>query len=889
MAGYQEQVDLIWQIADLLRGPYRPSQYERVILPMIVLRRFDCVLAHTKKNVLAEYRKSRGGKGTGASDYAFDAALKRAAGHRFYNHSEFTFETLVGTDRNVATHLRNYINAFSANVRRIFEAFDFENEIETLHQENILYVILHRFAQVDLHPERVSNEEVGLIFESLLRRFSELSNETAGEHFTPRDVIRLMVHILFYGQENPLSPPGTVRKLLDPVCGTGGMLTEAQNYFRRYHPGTPLLVFGQDYNKWAYATAAAADMLIKQVDHGGLDDNIRLGDIFTEDRFTEEPHSTFDYLIANPPFGLHWKTQRWAIRDEHEKLGMNGRFGVGLPRVSDGSLLFLQHMISKFKPVLPEQQKYGSRLAIVLSGSTLLIGKAGSGESQIRKWIIENDWLEAIIALPEHLFYNTGIGTFIWIVTNRKESRRKGKVQLLDARALYVTLRPGFGNKRRRVGDGSDGDPNHISAILSDYARFRESAISKIIDNDQFAYGRTVDELPLRLRYEMTVDAKSRFLNACPELLDDIQAIDRSIGREPQFDWNVVRERIFDLLEERGSKWSSSVHRLFRDVFTQIDPGAAPVRSSRKGEFFEPDPRLREFKRSPLDLDSPSVGYEINFNRYFYPYRHTPVRPLEEINADLSRLVQDMTSLAQESRGIITIGIDRNVPVRYSGVPWIGDIPVHWEVVPLKEVADVRRGLKLGRDYAARNPSNLISCPYLRVANVQDGYLDLSSVATIMIPKEEAKNYALQPGDVLMNEGGDADKLGRGCIWRGEINGCLHQNHVYAVRVHKDGRLRALPAWLHLWRSFHEVRSYFSSHGRQSTNLASISMANVRELPVLLPPEDEQRVIADHIEQSTDKLNRLLDATKNVMALSRERHVALIAAAVTGHLRGQSQ
>ena len=561
--------NLIWQIADLLRGPYRPPQYERVMLPMTVLRRFDCVLAPTKAMVLAEHERRQGGR---LNDDALGRILNNTAGQRFHNHSPLDFEKLKGDPDHIAEHLVSYINGFSANVRTIFDFFEFEGEIDKMREANILYLVVSKFCDVDLHPTAVPNDQMGLIFENLIRRFNELANETAGDHFTPREVIRLMVNILFINDDQLLAVPGTVRKLLDPACGTGGMLAESQNYLREHHPEARLYVYGQDYNKRAFATAAS-DMLMKQVDHNGGGDNVRFGDSFSDDRFAGE---TFDYLLANPPFGVDWKKQQKDIQREHDKLGFAGRFGAGLPRVNDGSLLFLQHMISKFEPVLPDQHKHGSRLAIVFSGSPLFTGGAGSGESDIRKWIIENDWLEAIIALPEQMFYNTGIGTYVWIVTNHKEKRRKGKIQLLDARTFYIPMRRSLGDKRRKIGEKEDGR-DQIAEIVQLYGRFSDGDTSKIFDNADFGYTRVTVERPLRLRYQMTVEDKARFLDACPHLLDDVQAIDKDLGREPQRDWNAVWVRIEELLHTRKSRWKAPEQKLFRSVFTQKDPEAEPV------------------------------------------------------------------------------------------------------------------------------------------------------------------------------------------------------------------------------------------------------------------------------------------------------------------------
>jgi type I restriction enzyme M protein len=649
---------LIWQIADLLRGPYRPPQYERVMLPMTVLRRFDCVLAPTKAKVLAEYERSKD-KFKGE---ALDARLNRASGQRFHNHSPLDFKKLKGDPDNIAQHLVSYMKGFSSNVRRIFDYFEFENEVEKMREANILYLVVSKFCDVDLHPSQVPNEQMGLIFENLIRRFNELANETAGDHFTPREVIRLMVSILFINDDRLLATPGTVRKLLDPACGTGGMLAEAQNYLRDHHPQARLYVYGQDYNKRAFATAAS-DMLMKQVDHNGSGGNIRFGDSFIEDQFAGE---TFDYFLTNPPFGVDWKKQHQEIERQHDKQGYAGRFGAGLPRVNDGSLLFLQHMIDKFDPVRPAEHKDGSRLAIVFSGSPLFTGGAGSGESDIRKWIIQNDWLEAIIALPEQMFYNTGIGTYIWIVTNRKEKRRKGRIQLLDAREFWTAggseeSKRSLGDKRRHIA------AEQIHEIVRLYGSFEHGERSKIFDNADFAYTRVTVERPLRLRYGMTAEDKARFLDACPHLLDDVQAIDRALGRDQQSDWNVVWERIENVLHERRSRWKAPEQKLFRSVFTARDSEAEPVLKGGREEGYEPDADLRDFENIPLkddieayferevlphvpdawmDRSKDKEGYEINFNRHFYKY--TPPRPLEEIDADLKKAEEAILRLLRE-------------------------------------------------------------------------------------------------------------------------------------------------------------------------------------------------------------------------------------------------
>jgi type I restriction enzyme M protein len=534
-----------------------------------------------------------------------------------------------------------------------------------MREANILYLVVSKFCDVDLHPQHVPNEQMGLIFENLIRRFNELANETAGDHFTPREVIRLMVSLLFIYDDKLLATAGTVRKLLDPACGTGGMLAEAQRYLREHHAEARLYVYGQDYNKRAFATAAS-DMLMKEVSHHGEGDNVRFGDIFTDDRFTESPLDKFDYFLSNPPFGVDWKKQQKEVQREHEKRGFDGRFGAGLPRVNDGALLFLQHMWSKREDLKPAEHKEGSRLAIVFSGSPMFTGNAGTGESEIRKWLIGSDWLEAIVALPEAMFYNTGIGTYVWIVTNRKEQRRKGKVQLVDARDIWTPggsedSKRSLGDKRRHMTEAQ------IKQVVRLYGAFEESPRSKIFDNEDFGYTRVTIERPLRLRYQMTTEDKSRFLDACPHLLDDVQAIDTALGHEARRDWASTWDEIEALLTKRGSRWKAQEQKLFRSVFTQRDPSAEAVPAGGRGQGFEADADLRDVENVPLkegidayfarevvphvpdpwmDRSKDKVGYEINFNRHFYQYELP--RSLDEIDVDLKRAEEEFLRLLRE-------------------------------------------------------------------------------------------------------------------------------------------------------------------------------------------------------------------------------------------------
>ncbi len=676
MADHHHLSNFIWQIADLLRGPYRPPQYERVMLPLTVLRRFDCVLAATKDKVLAEHKKWE----ARLQDEALDSMLNKAAGQRFHNRSPLDFEKLKGDPDPIDRHLISYIEGFSKNVREIFERFEFVAEVEKMHEANILYLVVSKFCDIDLHPDVVDNIQMGLLFEDLIRRFNEAANETAGDHFTPREVIRLMVDILFDPDDDILTKPGIVHKLLDPACGTGGMLAESQNYLREHNAKAQLWVFGQDFNPRAYAVAAS-DLLMKE----NQNSDIRFGDSLINDQFPEEDSDTkgkFDYLLANPPFGVDWKKQHKEVQREHEKQGFGGRFGAGLPRINDGALLFLQHMISKFELYQPKQQKYGARLAIVFNGSPLFTGGAGSGESEIRKWVIENDWLEAIVALPEQMFYNTGIGTYLWVITNRKQLDRKGKIQLIDARARWKPMRRSLGNKRREMSE------DDIAAVVCEYGQFAESETSKIFDNQDFGYQRVPIERPLRLRYQMSLERKRNFLDAVPHLLRDIQEIDHELGREPQNDWNVIEAAITALLKQRQSRWRATEHKLFRYVFTDRAPEAASVilkeRKVKKGlnarvwgwfpddqnkveRLYEADTKLRDFENVRLkddiveyfhrevephvpyawaDGEKIKTAYEINFNRHFYTY--TLPRPLAEIDADLKQMEEKLVRLLRE-------------------------------------------------------------------------------------------------------------------------------------------------------------------------------------------------------------------------------------------------
>lgn len=581
-SNFQELSNFIWSIADLLRGPYRPPQYERVMLPMVVLRRFDCVLEATKPKVLAEYEKRKGSYDGEALDkllmkHAVDSDGKPLG---FYNKSPLDFKKLRGDPNSIDGNLISYYKGFSANVRDIFDKFEFDAEVSRLAESNRLYLIVQAFSGMDLHPDRVSNETMGLLFEDLIRRFNEAANETAGDHFTPREVITLMAQLLVEPDMKALKEPGVVVTIYDPTCGTGGMLTEGEHAVKSFNEEANIYVYGQDYNKRAYAVAAS-DLLMKGQDRG----RIVHGDTLINDKLADDPDTKdgYTYQMANPPFGVDWKAQQAEIKREHAR-GAAGRFAPGLPRVSDGALLFLLHMLSRFEPVKKERP-FGNRLAIVFNGSPLFTGGAGSGESEIRRHIIENDWLEAIVALPEQMFYNTGIGTFIWVVSRRKAKERKGSIQLIDARNMWDPMRRSLGDKRRIMSE------HHIDVVTKLHGqqadgttmlfpvdgKQQELVVSKVLPYKYFGYRRVTIERPLRLRFQITQQAKEQFLDSVPDFLDAVLAMGDELGAEPHMDWNAAWHTCQAMAKKHGAKWTMANKKFFRACFTVVDPKAEPV------------------------------------------------------------------------------------------------------------------------------------------------------------------------------------------------------------------------------------------------------------------------------------------------------------------------
>ena len=568
-----EKVALIWAIADKLTGVYKPHEYGEVILPLTVIRRFDCILADTKEAVLEKYDEVK-------TLPMRDVLLRKVSSYEFYNTSKYTFEKLLDDPDNIEENFHDYLNGFSENVRDIIEKFKFDGHIDTMAKKGILYIVIKEFTstRANLHPDIISNLEMGYIFEEIIRRFSESHNEDAGQHYTPREVIRLMVNILFYDDSSTLSGKNIARTIYDPACGTGGMLSVAEEYLHELNSSTELMSFGQELNDQTFAICKA-DMLIK----GNNADFIKDGNTLSDDQFEGQK---FDYIISNPPFGREWKNEKRVVEDE-AKRGFAGRFGAGLPAASDGQMLFLMTAISKMK----EPRDGGSRIAIIHNGSPLFTGDAGSGPSDIRKYILESDLLEAIIALPIDIFYNTGIATYIWVLSNKKAgTRREGKVQLINANGLYEKRRKALGNKRNDISESA------IEEITQIYGDFRETEISKIFNNDDFGYTKITVERPLR-------------------------------------------DENGELILKNGKKQPDTSLRDTENV-----PLTENIQDYFKREVlpFAPDAWIDEKKSK--------VGYEIPFTRYFYKYQ-VP-QPSAEIMAEILELAKELEGSLQEVFGI---------------------------------------------------------------------------------------------------------------------------------------------------------------------------------------------------------------------------------------------
>ncbi len=566
---FSEKANFIWTVADdILRGAFKAHEYGDVILPFVVLRRLDLVLEPKKDAVIKQFEQFK----KSLNDDQMIPVLRQAAGGlNFYNHSFYDLRRLAQDSKNIELNFGNYLNGYSKNVREIIENFQLEKILTKLSKNDLLYQLVEKFAEVDLSPKSVTNHEMGYIFEELLRRFSEMSNETAGEHYTPREVIRLMVSLMFAEHKKDLKGKGIIRTVFDPACGTGGMLITAKDYIHsEINADLEVVMYGQELNEQTYAIAKS-DVLIM----GENAENIRQGNSFTQDKFKGQQ---FSYMLSNPPFGVSWKKEEAFI--ENEANDPHGRFSAGTPRSSDGALMFLQHMISKM-------EANGSRIAIIFNGSPLFIGDAGSGESDIRKWIIENDWLEAIVAMPMDLFYNTGIATYTWIVTNRKPKNRKGKVQLINAVDFYQSMGKNLGSKRKLITD------KHIVQITEIYTDFKDGQYCKIFDNEDFGYTKVTVERP-------TYNAKGK--------------VETDKQGNPKPDSSLRDSEKIPLRDDIDAYFEREVKPHVPDAW--------------------------------MDRSKDKVGYEISFPKYFYEYQ--PLRSLAEIKADILKLEAETEGLLGE-------------------------------------------------------------------------------------------------------------------------------------------------------------------------------------------------------------------------------------------------
>lgn len=642
----------IWSVADLLRGDFKQSQYGRIILPFTLLRRLECVLEPTKESVLAQYQKAKE-----MPEEAAHKLLLHSAKQPFYNTSPMDLGKLG--QNQVLDNLESYIHSFSPDAREIFDYFSFTDFLVQLNEANLLFRVAGKFAEMDLHPETLSNHDMGLVFEELIRRFAESSNETAGEHFTPRDIVRLTTSLVFCGDDSALSKPGVVRSIYDPTAGTGGFLSSGMEYLHEINEGARLATFGQELNKESYAICKA-DMLIK----GQEVSNIKQGNTLSDDQLTT---NRFDYMLSNPPFGVEWKKVQKAVVDEHKQKGFGGRFGPGLPRVSDGSLLFLLHLISKMRS--PEEG--GSRIGIILNGSPLFTGGAGSGESEIRRYVLENDLLETIIALPTDMFYNTGIATYVWVLSNHKPEERKGKVQLINATDSFDKMRKSLGSKRKYLTEPQ------IEDIVRLYGNFEESETSKIFKTTDFGYRRITVERPLKLALypkdelkrealvadkawaKLEVSLQEAVLKALDafseEKLLSRSKFDKQLKANldgiklPATALKLLHKHLGEQDEEaevckaKGKPEASSDLRDYENV-----PLSEPIEGYFQREVLPhvPDAWIDESKKDERDGQVGVVGYEIPFNRHFYKY--VPPRSLEEIDADLDKVSAEILDLLQE-------------------------------------------------------------------------------------------------------------------------------------------------------------------------------------------------------------------------------------------------
>ncbi len=788
-------ISLIWGIAEILRGDFKAHQYGSIVLPFVVLRRLECVLEPTRKKVLEALAKVP----KGSDEVIREKLLNRASGLKFSNTTEWTLDRIKGDSAHLLANLNAYINGFTANVRDVLiDRFKLPSLLEDLDKSNLLFSVIDKFSAIDLHPSKVSNMEMGSIFEELIRRFAEVSNETAGEHFTPRDIVELLVDVLFIFDAEVLTQKGVVRSAYDPTAGTGGILSTAQEKLAKLNPDAQLILFGQELNPESYAICKS-DLMIKGQDP----DNVKFGNTLSNDQLED---LRADYMGANPPYGVDWSKIRKEIEDEHQKLGMSGRFGAGLPRVDNGSLLFVLHMLSEMKD---PSQGSGSRIAVVLNGSSLFTGGAGSGESEIRRWILENDLLEAVIGLSTDLFYNTSMGTFIWILTNSKTPERRGKVQLIDATDMFVPLKKILGDKRRDI---SNKEREKIVKLLGE---FKESAHSKIFSNEDFGYRKITINRPLLGQDDKPVMA-TKGKNKGQPIPDPT------------------------LQETENVPLNADVSCFFQQEVATHFPTAW----------------IDGSKRDRHDGKVGVVGYEISFTRYFYRFKAP--RRLEEVLNDLETTQQDLKNawknthdlsditaeLSSESERVARrlkhienlrrIAHRKDKDLTSSGQMWIGEIPRNWSTEKINQLFEERKETVNDRDFPPLSVTKHGIVPQLdTVAKTNAG--------------DSRKRIA--KGDFVINSRSDRKGSAGVSQYEGStslINIVLKSPVLFSGYCH------------YLLRGYGFQEEFFRWGRGIVADLWSTRYSEMKCIVLPIPPKDEQQSIADFLEVETAKLEALL-------------------------------
>lgn len=874
---FKEKANFIWSLGGLLRGDYKPHEFGKVILPLTVLRRLDCVLNDTKDEFIRRLESGEHIK-----------LICHKMGLNFHNTSKFCFENLKDDANNIALNMMNYINGFSDNAKEILDCISFNEQIDRLEKANLLYMIITKFGAVDLHPDRVSNLEMGYIFEELIRRFSEQSNEDAGEHFSPREVIRLMVNLLFIEDTEILTKEGIVRTLYDPAAGTGGMLSVAQEYLHELNPTATLNVFGQELNQESYAICKA-DMMIK----GENASNIHLGNSFSQDGLSNEK---FDYMMSNPPFGVDWKKVEFDIKTEYETLGFAGRFGAGLPRIDNGSFLFLQHMISKMKT-----DGDGSRIAVVYNGGTLFVADHASGENNIRRWIIENDWLEAIVAIPDHLFYNVKIFTYIWIISNKKNSKRKGKVQLVDATEYYEKMTRNLGVKRNKI------STKQIEEITKLYSDFKESDKCKIVSNDELAFKQITIENPQRLnfsvsesRLEMLFENKS-FHTPFNKISNDasIQFIEmlKTLPRNKIYKGKKeFKKDILTAMKVAGLNFKIPNTKLEKIMFylSESDPTAEiylDAKGEKKPNFDEriivtvpADVDIAKYFEREFKVDYPDAWYEedkiklcylISFKKYFFKYRgesdfidlKNKIKKLgDQINHDHDKIYSDSIPIPHTS-------------YKSSQNEWIGKVPVDWNVKRFKNLTDV---MKTGHSLSVEFVDEEIGVPLLSAQNIHNGELDLSRYNYVSSEFYEkfTENVVPQKGDLLQVRVGNQNTMAETCIVNEDFKYAVYSSAAH-IRVKSDVCNEYIKYLCNSSR-FRDEATMIMKVGVDIANLNITDLANIK---VPVPPFDEQVRIAKYLNAKTKEIDFVIGELEQQIQNLKEYKRSLVAKCVTGKIQ----